>query len=132
MIKLKLNLEDIEYEISVEINRLNENNLLDKVEKNKMEISDFIIQIENMESFSIGGNNNVNKYILKHLRNSLAHGNVSFVQGVDINNISDIVLLFKDEDNKEDTFCGEIKLLDLLEQLIKDRYINSLVTNRKR
>lgn len=72
-------------------------------------------------------------YILSHMRNSLAHGYVKINGDLDVENIMDTVLEFRDynPDTKEKTFNGRIKLSDLLDVLICDKYMKHAVLVKK-
>lgn len=85
------------------------------------------------EMGSLGDNYNLNKnlsnFILRHLRNSLAHGYVSFPNDINLGNIEDTIICFKDYDSKDRTiltFKGEIRLVDLLNILISEKYIGDI------
>ena len=81
------------------------------------------------EIISIDSNEfNINEYILEHLRNSLAHGNIKFPNDIDINNISNTKIIFEDfyPNTTKKTFEGEINLGDLVKQLSNKKYLQSI------
>lgn len=69
-------------------------------------------------------------YIFEHLRNSLAHGNVSFPNGFDYTNIGNTVIKIEDysRDNKK-TFEGTILLKDLLREINNEKLLASIFNN---
>lgn len=85
------------------------------------EIKQEILRIDNNEF-------NINEYILEHLRNSLAHGNISFPNGIDVYDISNTKIVFEDFHPKTNnkTFEGEIKVGCLLKQLSNKKYLESI------
>lgn len=102
--------------------------------KEEIDNLDRIIQTLEQEIESIRINSSVdNYYVLEHLRNSLAHGNISFNDSIDINNISDLEITFTDyypkkseSDIPVESFKGTIKLGDLLNLLNDEKYMLSL------
>ena len=79
----------------------------------------------------------VNNYsVLKHLRNSLAHGNIFFSDTININNIGQLEIKFidyypqKDKSKQpEKSFEGTIKFGALLNCLNQENFIKSLFNN---
>lgn len=91
---------------------------------NDLEISELKLDLKKIESDEF----DINEYILEHLRHSLAHGNISFMSDIDINNIANIELTFTDfyPRSKRESFGGTIKLSDLLTILSDKKYVQSL------
>ena len=85
------------------------------------EIKELLLSIDSQEF-------NINKYILEHLRNSFAHGNISFPNNLDIYNIKNTKILFKDfhPKTRNKTFEGEITLGELISQLSNNKYLQSI------
>jgi len=72
---------------------------------------------------------NLSNFILRHLRNSLAHGYVSFPNDINLENIGDTTICFKDYDSNDRTiltFKGEIRLFDLLNILTSEKYVRDI------
>ncbi|MDD6388789.1 MAG: hypothetical protein PUA68_07000 [Bacilli bacterium] len=71
------------------------------------------------------------EFILKHLRNSLVHGNAVLPTNIDFNNLNNTYIQFYDyntdkEKNNEQTFYAEIKIVELIDMLSKHETINNL------
>ena len=69
-----------------------------------------------------------NTEIFKKVRNSLAHGNMTFPARIDLNNLDETVITITDIDQNRDnktTFEGIIKLVDLLKSITKDEIMLS-------
>lgn len=72
-------------------------------------------------------NNNYHQIIIEHLRNSLAHGRISFPNGFDFNNIGNTIVHFEDYDKENNkTFDAKIKLSDLILELSKEKFLASI------
>lgn len=71
----------------------------------------------------------INKTVFTHLRNSLAHGNISFPNGIDTNEIINTKILFEDYKNERKTFSATITIKDLLIQLTNKRFYDSIFKN---
>ena len=91
---------------------------------NDLEISELKLDLKKIESDEF----DINEYILEHLRHSLAHGNISFMSDIDINNIGNIELTFIDfyPRSKRESFYGTIRLSNLLTILSDEKYVRSL------
>ena len=76
--------------------------------------------------------NNLNRLdilnsIFIHLRDSLAHGRITFPYGFDFNNIGNTIIRFEDYDKENiKTFDATIKLSDLLLELSKEKFLLSI------
>ena len=71
------------------------------------------------------------EFILKHLRNSLVHGNAELPTNIDFNNLNNTYIQFYDYDtdkekNNEKTFYAKIKIVELIDMLSKHETINNL------
>ena len=71
------------------------------------------------------------EFILKHLRNSLVHGNAVLPTNIDFNNLNNTYIQFYDYDtdkekNNEKTFYAKIKIVELIDMLSKHETINNL------
>lgn len=104
-----------------------------KIDKNQR-----IIEILEKEINSIKNNTYVDNYfILEHLRNSLAHGNIFFSDTIDINKIGQLEITFIDYYPQKDksktpieSFRGTIKFSELLSCLNEEKFINSLFNQK--
>ncbi len=69
-----------------------------------------------------------NLSILNHLRNSLAHGNIFFLDTINLNDIGDLEITFIDyyTDTIDESFKGTIKFRELLTTLSDEKFINSI------
>ena len=97
-----------------------------------IEDNDRMIKILEIEIENIIKNNEADSYyILNHLRNSLAHGNIFFNNNLDVNCIADLEITFVDyeSDTEIETFRGTIKFGQLLVILNDKKYMNSLFIN---
>lgn len=73
---------------------------------------------------------NISQFIFNHLRNSLAHGYVKFPKIINLSNVSDMVITFEDynpDNKKELTFCGSMRLGDLLNVITSCKYVNNIM-----
>lgn len=118
-----------------EINsRIQENNELSEEISNL----DRVIQTLEFEVESIKQEGIVdNYYVLEHLRNSLAHGNIIFSDVIDLNNICDLEVTFvdyypkkRDDDVSVESFRGTIKFGELLRVLNNEKYVASLFSKK--
>lgn len=93
---------------------------------NEIQKCDINIEKVNEEITMI--NTNPHKYVLKHLRNSLAHGNIFFSDTIDLNDVGDLEITFIDyyPDTADESFKGTIKFRELLITLSDETFINSL------
>lgn len=96
-----------------------------------LECEAFSQTLSEMESLgdSYNFNQNLSNFILRHLRNSLAHGYISFPNDINLENIEDTIICFKDYDSNDRTlltFKGEIRLFDLLNILTSEKYIGDI------
>ena len=76
------------------------------------------------------------EFILKHLRNSLVHGNAELPTNIDFNNLNNTYIQFYDYDtdkekNNEKTFYAKIKIVELIDMLSKHETINNLYKVKK-
>lgn len=74
-------------------------------------------------------NQNLSSFVLRHLRNSLAHGYVSFPNDINLEKIEDTIICFRDYDSNDRTiltFKGEMRLFDLLNVLTSEKYISDI------
>ena len=76
------------------------------------------------------------EFILKHLRNSLVHGNAVLPTNIDFNNLNNTYIQFYDYDtdkekNNEKTFYAKIKIVELIDMLSKHETINNLYKVKK-
>ena len=106
--------------------------------KNKaiLERDDFLQTLSEMEKQgdNYNFNKNLSNFILRHLRNSLAHGCVSFPNDINLENVDDTIICFKDYDSNDRTiltFRGEIRLLDLLNVLTSETYLSDMFGMQK-
>ena len=108
--------------------------LREEVDANQQIISVLELEIEDIR------NNGVvdSYYILEHLRNSLAHGNIFFSNAIDINNLSDLEIIFVDYYSQKrqsaipiESFRGTIKFGQLLGVLNNEKFIKSLFKIKK-
>ena len=114
--------------------RIQENNKLSENISNL----DRIIQTLELEVENIKQNGIVdNYYVLEHLRNSLAHGNIYFSDVIDLNNICDLEVTFVDyypkkreDDVSVESFRGTIKFGELLSTLNNEKYVASLFSKK--
>lgn len=104
-----------------------------EVLKNKalLERDTFLQMLSEMEKQgdSYNFSKNISAFILRHLRNSLAHGYVSFPNDINIGNIEDTIICFKDYDSNDRTaltFKGEIRLFDLFNILTSEKYVSDI------
>lgn len=94
-------------------------------EKNSIEMTALQEDLEDLKNRKVD-----NSYILEHLRNSLAHGNIFFSDTININDIGDLEITFIDyyPDTTDESFKGTIKFIELLTTLSDENFINSLFT----
>lgn len=92
-------------------------------EKNSIEMTALLEDLEELKNRRVD-----NSYILEHLRNSLAHGNIFFSDTINLNDIGDLEITFIDyyPDTIDESFKGTIKFRELLTTLSDDKFINSL------
>lgn len=92
-------------------------------EKNSIEMTALLGDLEKLKNRRVD-----NSYILEHLRNSLAHGNIFFSDTINLNDIGDLEITFIDyyPDTIDESFKGTIKFRELLTTLSDDKFINSL------
>ena len=69
-------------------------------------------------------------FVIEHLRNSLAHGNVQFLNAMNYEDILNTNIRFLDYDKDENlTFMGTIKFGELLEILNNKEFLKSIYGN---
>lgn len=92
-------------------------------EKNSIEMIRLYEDLDNLNNRRLD-----NSYILEHLRNSLAHGNIFFSDIIDLNNVGDLEITFIDyyPDTIDESFKGTIKFRELLTTLNDEKFIDSL------
>lgn len=104
-----------------------------EVDANQQIITALELEIEDIR------NNGVvdNYYVLEHLRNSLAHGNIYFNNTIDINNLNDLEITFVDYYPQKrqgaipiESFRGTIKFGRLLGVLNNEKFIRSLFNSK--
>lgn len=71
------------------------------------------------------------EFILKHLRNSLVHGNAILPTNIDFSDLNNVYIQFYDfntekDKNNEETFYSKIKLIELIDMLTTHETINNL------
>lgn len=95
-------------------------------ERNNLEIQLIKEEIEDLKVDKVDSS-----YILEHLRNSLAHGNIFFLDVIDLNNIGELEMTFIDyyPHTNIESFRCVIKLRNLLTTLNNDKFINSIFSN---
>ena len=104
----------------------------------KIDENQRIIATLEEEINSIKNNTYVDNYfVLEHLRNSLAHGNIFFSDTIDINKIGQLEITFIDYYPQKDksktpieSFRGTIKFSELLSCLNEEKFINSLFNQK--
>ncbi|MDD3452937.1 MAG: hypothetical protein PHN42_01500 [Bacilli bacterium] len=86
-----------------------------------------IIELKNQSFFDEG----FSKMILRHIRNSLAHGNVYFVQEIDLNNLLNNDICFEDysPNDKQLSFKTTINVKDLFNIINVEDY-NKVLTKK--
>lgn len=99
-------------------------------EENIKEMTDLINDLEDLNNRRLDSSC-ISAYILEHLRNSLAHGNIFFSDTIDLNDIGDLEITFIDyyPDTTDESFKGTIKLEQLLTILNNDKFISSIFAN---
>lgn len=92
-------------------------------EKNSIEMTALQEDLEDLKNRRVD-----NSYILDHLRNSLAHGNIFFSDTINLNDIGDLEITFIDyyPDTTDESFKGTIKFRELLTTLSDEKFIDSL------
>ena len=92
-------------------------------EKNSIEMTALQEDLEDLKNRRVD-----NSYILDHLRNSLAHGNIFFSNTINLNDIGDLEITFIDyyPDTTDESFKGTIKFRELLTTLSDEKFIDSL------
>ena len=92
-------------------------------ERNNLEIQLIKAEIDNLRIEKVD-----NSYILRHLRHSLAHGNIFFSDVIDLNNIGELEMTFIDyyPHTNIESFRCTVKLRNLLTTLNNDKFINSI------
>jgi len=92
-------------------------------EKNSIEMTALQEDLEDLKNRRVD-----NSYILEHLRNSLAHGNIFFSDTINLNDIGALEITFIDyyPDTTDESFKGTIKFRELLTTLSDEKFINSL------
>ena len=71
-------------------------------------------------------NNRFHQIIIEHLRNALVHGNVTFPNGFDFNNLGSTIIRFQDYDGSILTFDATINIEDLLIELNEEKFLLSI------
>lgn len=107
--------------------------------REEVDVNQQIISVLELEIEDIRNNGVVDSYyILEHLRNSLAHGNIFFSNAIDINNLSDLEIIFVDYYSQKrqsaipiESFRGTIKFGQLLGVLNNEKFIKSLFKIKK-
>lgn len=101
-----------------------------KQEENIKEMTDLINDLEDLNNRRLDSPF-ISAYILEHLRNSLAHGNIFFSDTIDLNDIGDLQITFIDyyPDTTDESFKATIKLEQLLTILNNDKFISSIFAN---
>lgn len=71
------------------------------------------------------------EFILKHLRNSLVHGNAILPTNIDFSDLNNVYIQFYDfntekDKNNEETFYAKIKITELMDMLTTHETINNL------
>ena len=71
------------------------------------------------------------EFILKHLRNSLVHGNAVLPTNIDFSDLNNVYIQFYDfntekDKNNEETFYAKIKIVELIDMLTTHETINNL------
>lgn len=100
-----------------------------EIEIAKNDLVEAELKIKNVDKII---NNKYHQIIIEHLRNSLAHGRIKFINGFDFNNIGDTTIHFEDyaEDEinhtKVKTFDATIKLSDLVLELSEEKFLQSI------
>lgn len=92
-------------------------------EKNNIEIALLQKDLYNLNNGIVD-----NSYILEHLRNSLAHGNIFFNDTINLNDIGSLKITFIDyyPDTTDESFRGTIEFRELLIALNNEKFLNSL------
>lgn len=104
---------------------------LENKKQAQQELYNKLFEISDLQD-NVNLNLSLSEFIINHLRNSLAHGYVTFPNGINYNEIFETEICFEDfeKNNKEImTFQGTIKIRDLIEELSKDEVINALFNN---
>ena len=98
--------------------------------KNSIKITTLINDLEDLNNRKLDSPC-ISAYILEHLRNSLAHGNIFFSDTIDLNDIGDLQITFIDyyPDTTDESFKATIKLEQLLTILNNDKFISSIFAN---
>jgi len=103
-----------------------------EIESLNQEKENLIIECNNIIENGINYNyqHELSNFIFRSLRNSLAHGFV-YITGDLINSFSEASIIFEDYDpySNKLTFSGKIKVVDLLNFLVKDRDFINLYKN---
>lgn len=137
-------IEDLEKILLFKTDQDNVNIIDEKLEKEiekaklKIDENQRIIATLEEEINSIKNNTYADNYfVLEHLRNSLAHGNIFFSDAIDINKISQLEITFIDYYPQKDkskapieSFKGTIKFCELLSCLSDEKFINSLFNQK--
>ena len=118
------NTKNLLIELQIQLGNLDEKSKEEEVSELRSELEEIKQEIISIDSNEF----NINEYILEHLRNSLAHGNIKFPNDIDINNISNTKIIFEDfyPNTTNKTFEGEINLGDLVKQLSNKKYLQSI------
>ena len=100
-------------------------------EENIKEMTDLINDLEDLNNRRLDSPC-ISAYILEHLRNSLAHGNIFFSDTIDLNDIGNLEITFIDyyPDTTDESFKGTIKLEQLLTILNNDKFVSSIFANK--
>ena len=116
------NTESLLIEAQNKLKNLDDKQIEERILKLRNELEETKQQILDIDSKDF----DINKYILEHLRNSLAHGNIKFSNDIDINDISNTKIIFEDFHECNKTFEGEITLGQLLKELSNKKYLESI------
>lgn len=109
---------------------------IQKLESERMNITAsnictlFELEKAKLQGCSYNFRKNISQFIFNHLRNSLAHGYVTFQKNIDLSNVSDAIITFEDynpDNKKELTFRGSIKVGSLLTVITSNEYANYIL-----
>ena len=111
-------------EAQIKLENLDEKEIEQKVLELNYELEEIKQELISIDSKDF----DINRYILEHLRNSLAHGNIKFQNNIDINDISNTKIIYEDfyPNTCNKTFEAEISLGNLLMQLSNKKYLESI------